>query len=108
MNAIDLRVAPLALGYADDLAVTAAGNLKRVVRFAAPDWTVEPGPERMFRDAGNQDDLAPAERLTLVGGVGCARLLMGWDGNRAGAGRRGCRHGRHKYPSLLTAWNLPS
>jgi acyl-CoA reductase-like NAD-dependent aldehyde dehydrogenase len=46
VNAIDLAGAPGAL--ADDLAVAAAGNLKRVVRFANPDWNVEPGLERMF------------------------------------------------------------
>lgn len=46
VNAIDLAGAPGAL--ADDLAVAAAGNLKRVVRFASPDWTAEPGLERMF------------------------------------------------------------
>lgn len=46
VNAIDLAGAPGAL--ADDLAVAAAGNLKRVVRFAAPDWSAEPGLERMF------------------------------------------------------------
>jgi acyl-CoA reductase-like NAD-dependent aldehyde dehydrogenase len=46
VNAIDLAGAPGAL--ADDLAVAAAGNLKRVVRFANPDWKVEPGLERMF------------------------------------------------------------
>ena len=46
VNAIDLAGAPGAL--ADDLAVAAAGNLKRVVRFVNPDWTTEPGLERMF------------------------------------------------------------
>jgi acyl-CoA reductase-like NAD-dependent aldehyde dehydrogenase len=46
VNAIDLAGAPGAL--ADDLAVAAAGNLKRVVRLATPDWSVEPGLERMF------------------------------------------------------------
>jgi acyl-CoA reductase-like NAD-dependent aldehyde dehydrogenase len=46
VNAIDLAGAPGAL--ADDLAVAAAGNLKRVVRLANPDWRVEPGLERMF------------------------------------------------------------
>jgi acyl-CoA reductase-like NAD-dependent aldehyde dehydrogenase len=46
VNAIDLAGAPGAL--ADDLAVAAAGNLKRVVRFANPDWSAEPGLERMF------------------------------------------------------------
>jgi acyl-CoA reductase-like NAD-dependent aldehyde dehydrogenase len=46
VNAIDLAGAPGAL--ADDLAVAAAGNLKRVVRFASPDWTTEPGLERLF------------------------------------------------------------
>lgn len=46
VNAIDLAGAPGAL--ADDLAVAAAGNLKRVVRFQNPDWTTEPGLERMF------------------------------------------------------------
>jgi acyl-CoA reductase-like NAD-dependent aldehyde dehydrogenase len=46
VNAIDLAGAPGPL--ADDLAVAAAGNLKRVVRFPATDWTVEPGLERMF------------------------------------------------------------
>jgi acyl-CoA reductase-like NAD-dependent aldehyde dehydrogenase len=46
VNAIDLAGAPGAL--ADDLAVAAAGNLKRVVRFVDPDWTAEPGLERMF------------------------------------------------------------
>ncbi len=46
VNAIDLAGAPGPL--ADDLAVAAAGNLKRVVRFPASDWTAEPGLERMF------------------------------------------------------------
>ena len=46
VNAIDLAGAPGAL--ADDLAVAAAGNLKRVVRLASPDWTAEPGMERLF------------------------------------------------------------
>jgi acyl-CoA reductase-like NAD-dependent aldehyde dehydrogenase len=46
VNAIDLAGAPGPL--ADDLAVAAAGNLKRVVRFANPDWTTEPGLERLF------------------------------------------------------------
>src|SRR6185437_2244565 len=46
VNAIDLAGAPGAL--ADDLAVAAAGNLKRVVRLADPDWTTEPVLERMF------------------------------------------------------------
>jgi acyl-CoA reductase-like NAD-dependent aldehyde dehydrogenase len=46
VNAIDLAGAPGAL--ADDLAVTAAGNLKRVVRLHDVDWAAEPGPERMF------------------------------------------------------------
>jgi acyl-CoA reductase-like NAD-dependent aldehyde dehydrogenase len=46
VNAIDLAGAPGPL--ADDLAVAAAGNLKRVVRFPASDWSAEPGLERMF------------------------------------------------------------
>ncbi len=46
VNAIDLAGAPGPL--ADDLAVAAAGNLKRVVRFPATGWTAEPGLERMF------------------------------------------------------------
>jgi acyl-CoA reductase-like NAD-dependent aldehyde dehydrogenase len=46
VNAIDLAGAPGAL--ADDLAVAAAGNLKRVVRLSNPDWTAEPGLERLF------------------------------------------------------------
>jgi len=46
VNAIDLTGAPGAL--ADDLAVAAAENLKRVVRLPAGDWAAEPGPERMF------------------------------------------------------------
>jgi acyl-CoA reductase-like NAD-dependent aldehyde dehydrogenase len=46
VNAIDLAGAPGAL--ADDLAVAAAGNLKRVVRLAGQDWTTDPGLERMF------------------------------------------------------------
>ncbi len=46
VNAIDLAGAPGPL--ADDLAVAAAGNLKRVVRFPATDWAAEPGLERMF------------------------------------------------------------
>jgi acyl-CoA reductase-like NAD-dependent aldehyde dehydrogenase len=41
-------VSVLAPAIADDLAVAAAGNLKRVVRFANPDWSAEPGLERMF------------------------------------------------------------
>jgi len=46
VNAIDLAGAPGAL--ADDLAVAAAENLKRVVRLPAADWSAEPGVERMF------------------------------------------------------------
>jgi len=46
VNAIDLAGAPGAL--ADDLAVAAAGTLKRVIRLADTDWTAEPGLERMF------------------------------------------------------------
>jgi acyl-CoA reductase-like NAD-dependent aldehyde dehydrogenase len=45
VNAIDLVGAPGAL--ADDLAVAAAENLKRVVRLPVADWTAEPGIERM-------------------------------------------------------------
>jgi acyl-CoA reductase-like NAD-dependent aldehyde dehydrogenase len=46
VNAIDLAGAPGAL--ADDLAVAAAGTLKRVVRLPGADWSAEPGVERMF------------------------------------------------------------
>ena len=46
VNAIDLAGAPGPL--ADDLAVAAAGNLKRVVRFPAADWGAEPALDRMF------------------------------------------------------------
>jgi acyl-CoA reductase-like NAD-dependent aldehyde dehydrogenase len=46
VNAIDVTGAPGAL--ADDLAVAAAENLKRVIRLPAGDWTAEPGLERMF------------------------------------------------------------
>jgi acyl-CoA reductase-like NAD-dependent aldehyde dehydrogenase len=46
VNAIDLAGAPGPL--ADDLAVAAAGNLKRVVRLPVPDWGAEPGLERML------------------------------------------------------------
>jgi acyl-CoA reductase-like NAD-dependent aldehyde dehydrogenase len=46
VNAIDLAGAPGAL--ADDLAVAAAGTLKRVVRLPEADWTAEPGLDRMF------------------------------------------------------------
>jgi acyl-CoA reductase-like NAD-dependent aldehyde dehydrogenase len=45
VNAIELAGAPGAL--ADDLAVAAAENLKRVVRLPAADWAAEPGIERM-------------------------------------------------------------
>lgn len=45
VNAIDLAGAPGAL--ADDLAVAAAENLKRVVRLPGADWLAEPGVERM-------------------------------------------------------------
>jgi acyl-CoA reductase-like NAD-dependent aldehyde dehydrogenase len=45
VNAIDLAGAPGAL--ADDLAVAAAENLKRVVRLPAAGWAAEPGTERM-------------------------------------------------------------
>jgi acyl-CoA reductase-like NAD-dependent aldehyde dehydrogenase len=45
VNAIDLAGAPGAL--ADDLAVAAAENLKRVVRLPVADWAAEPGVERM-------------------------------------------------------------
>jgi len=46
VNAIDLAGAPGAL--ADDLAVAAAGTLKRVIRLPDADWAAEPGLERMF------------------------------------------------------------
>ena len=46
VNAIDLGGAPDAL--ADDLAVAAAENLKRVVRVDDQDWTAPPGPDRML------------------------------------------------------------
>ncbi|MGH3269149.1 MAG: aldehyde dehydrogenase family protein [Trebonia sp.] len=49
VNAIDLAGAldaPSAL--ADDLAVAAAENLKRVVRLPVSDWTAEPGLDRMI------------------------------------------------------------
>jgi acyl-CoA reductase-like NAD-dependent aldehyde dehydrogenase len=46
VNAIDLTGAPGPL--ADDLAVAGAGNLKRVIRLPVPDWSAEPGLERMF------------------------------------------------------------
>ncbi len=45
VNAIDVTGAPGAL--ADDMAVAAADNLKRVVRLPASDWAAEPGTERM-------------------------------------------------------------
>jgi acyl-CoA reductase-like NAD-dependent aldehyde dehydrogenase len=45
VNAIDVTGAPGAL--ADDMAVAAADNLKRVVRLPAGDWEAEPGIERM-------------------------------------------------------------
>jgi acyl-CoA reductase-like NAD-dependent aldehyde dehydrogenase len=45
VNAIDITGAPGAL--ADDMAVAAADNLKRVVRLPATDWAAEPGMERM-------------------------------------------------------------
>ena len=46
VNAIDLCGAPDAL--ADDLAVAAAENLKRVVRLGDQDWAEPPGLERML------------------------------------------------------------
>ena len=46
VNAIDLTGAPGPL--ADDLAVAAAENLKRVLRPAAEDWTQPPGLKRML------------------------------------------------------------
>jgi len=46
VNAIDLCGAPDAL--ADDLAVAAAENLKRVVRLGDEDWALPPGPQRML------------------------------------------------------------
>jgi acyl-CoA reductase-like NAD-dependent aldehyde dehydrogenase len=46
VNAIDVTGAPGVL--ADDLAAAAAGNLKRVLRLPVPDWTAEPGLDRMF------------------------------------------------------------
>jgi acyl-CoA reductase-like NAD-dependent aldehyde dehydrogenase len=46
VNAIDVTGAPGAL--ADDMAVAAADNLKRVVRLPATDWAAEPGMERMI------------------------------------------------------------
>jgi acyl-CoA reductase-like NAD-dependent aldehyde dehydrogenase len=46
VNAIDLSGAPAAL--ADDLALAAAENLKRVIRLPDEDWTLPPSPDRMF------------------------------------------------------------
>jgi acyl-CoA reductase-like NAD-dependent aldehyde dehydrogenase len=46
VNALDLAGASGAL--ADELAVAAAENLKRVVRRGDEDWTLTPGPERML------------------------------------------------------------
>ena len=46
VNAIDLSGAPEPL--ADDLAVAAAENLKRVVRVGDEDWALPPGLERML------------------------------------------------------------
>ena len=46
VNAIDLCGAPD--GLADDLAVAAAENLKRVVKHGEQDWTLTPGLERML------------------------------------------------------------
>jgi hypothetical protein len=46
VNAIDLTGAPDSL--ADDLAVAAAENLKRVLRPAAEDWTQPPALKRML------------------------------------------------------------
>ncbi len=49
VNAIDLAGALGAPGaLADDLAVAAAENLKRVLRLPAADWAADPGVERMF------------------------------------------------------------
>jgi len=49
VNAIDLAGALDAPGaLADDLAVAAAENLKRVVRLPSADWAADPGVERMF------------------------------------------------------------
>jgi acyl-CoA reductase-like NAD-dependent aldehyde dehydrogenase len=45
VNAIDVAGAPDPL--ADDLAVAAAENLKRVVRRGVKDWALTPGLERM-------------------------------------------------------------
>ena len=51
---------------AADLEVAAAENLKRVLRAPAaePDWTAEPGLDRMTRVPGDQDGLAPDRGLT--------------------------------------------
>jgi acyl-CoA reductase-like NAD-dependent aldehyde dehydrogenase len=46
VNAIDVTGAPGVL--ADDLAVAAADNLKRVIRLRAADWAAEPGLDRML------------------------------------------------------------
>jgi acyl-CoA reductase-like NAD-dependent aldehyde dehydrogenase len=46
VNAIDVGGAPGAL--ADDMAVAAAENLKRVIRLPGGDWAAEPDLERMF------------------------------------------------------------
>jgi acyl-CoA reductase-like NAD-dependent aldehyde dehydrogenase len=46
VNAIDVTGAPGVL--ADDVAVAAADNLKRVIRLPAADWAAEQGLDRMF------------------------------------------------------------
>ena len=61
VNAIDLAGAPGPL--ADDLAVAAAGNLKRVIRFPAADWATEPGLERMFATLETKTIWHPLGRL---------------------------------------------
>lgn len=60
VNAIDLAGAPGAL--ADDLAVAAAGTLKRVIRLADGDWTAEPGLERMFATLETKTVWHPLDR----------------------------------------------
>ena len=60
VNAIDLCGAA---SLADDLAVAAAENLKRVVRAGDEDWSADARPGAHAHLPGNQDRLAPGRYL---------------------------------------------
>ena len=96
------------------LEVAAADNLKRVRRAPAaePDWTADPGLDRMTGVPGDQDRLAPDRRLRGLSGLSGPRAFRS-AGRRvltvAGrVGARPVRTSREPWPITLRAHDVPA